>query len=106
MFKMYDGDTPFHLAAKNAACTVIAVFLRIGTDYEWRFNRNGQSVLDLIDELKPAEKSSVTSEFENIAKIRIAIEAWKKRSTGCINSLPDELCKRFAAFAQDALRRK
>ena len=44
-------------------------------------------------------------EFENMKKVRLALDAWKARHAGCINPLPDELCQRFAAFAQDALRR-
>lgn len=107
------GDTPFHAAVSScdkgvspSRRDIIALFLQLNTDYELPTNEESCTVISKIKELPTASQKLIQREFTHMEKIRIALEAWKKRHTGCINPLPDELCERFIAFAQDALRRK
>ena len=112
-YQNFKGETAFHYAVAAGKAQVVAVFLRFNTDCELPTNHAHRTVLDLAENLNKEggdehdeQRAAILREFENMAKIRIAMAAWKSRqSNDCINPLPEELCERFTGFAQDALRR-
>lgn len=112
-YQNFKGETAFHYAVAAGKAQVVAVFLRFNTDCELPTNHAQKTVLDLAENLNKdggneqnEQRAAILCEFENMAKIRIAIATWKSRqSTDCINPLPEDLCERFTGFAQDALRR-